>query len=218
MDLTRFDLAKLALLSFAEIGLPRIPYGHKKDGRKIDIIIIMLYKVVSSFRAVKKRGINVRIKTILIVIAILCFGMAGATVDLSATANGHNVFAGFTPVVKTGEVYVKPSGEAWNAEIDGARVFDFLRNQSNDLAENIVATPEDIRAMPSATDLNSAYEKNNTGVMDDANTLQSLNANKEWNWYHRNSHPHTIAQFLSDMNRDPLLTGTTVRNTVGQRS
>ena len=156
-------------------------------------------------------------KTILIVIAILCFGVANATLDLSATANGHNVFAGFTPAVKTGEVYVKPGAGAWNAEIDGARVFNLLRNQSDDLAENI-AIPEDIRAMPSATDLNSAYEKNNTGVMDDANTLQKLNANKEWDWYHRNSHPHTITQFLSDMARDPLLTNTKVKNTVGQRS
>ncbi len=155
-------------------------------------------------------------KIVFLCLAFLSLATMSAALDLSGTLASREEFYSFVPAVNPDVLYVSPLG-TWNAATDGERVFGVLRNQSNDLAENFT-TPLDIRKLPSATDLNADYEKNNSGVMDDANTLQKLNANKEWDWYHRNSHPHTITQFHSDMTRDPLLALTTVKNTVGHRS
>jgi hypothetical protein len=137
-------------------------------------------------------------------------------VDLSGTEEGHAAFDAFIAAVETGEAYTEPSG-TWNAETDGKRVFDILKNQSNDLAETI-PWPDDPFAMASGEAENWDNYVNMTGSIPGVEAEQAEDRAAEDAWTHRWNHPHTIMQFHDDMKRDSLLADTEVKNTVGQRS
>jgi hypothetical protein len=156
---------------------------------------------------------------IYVLICLILFGVSTATTDLSGTEAGHKAFDQFVPALKTGEAYAEPDNGVWNAETNSERIFDIFKNQSDMLAKNIpFPVPDDPFAMASGEAENWDNYVNQTGSMEGAEALQRAQRAQEDAWTHRLRHPHTIAQFHDDMARDPLLSQTKVKNTVGQRS